>query len=307
MDRVTRLYYELWFELDFLKMKGDEFQDRFATVMEKRYPGDFVRVRPWGNVGDRKNDGYLRSKRTLFQVYAPNELELAKTLAKIDADFNGALPYWKQHFDVWTFVHNARNGLAPDVAHRLLTLEAANAPLKCPHLGYEELRAEFFQLTDADIASILGFAPTQRDLTAVGHKDVQLVLNHIATVATDADTEVREVHAGKLEANALSPYVAELLRTGMYRAKVVERFFERYHDPMFGDRVARAFNSRYVALRDAGQHTPDSIFMELQEFAGGADRNPSRQVAVLAVLAHLFETCDIFEQPPKPRSAQMVS
>lgn len=304
MDHVTRQFYELWLERDFLKQKGNEFQDRFATVMEKRYPGDFVRVRPWGNVGDRKNDGYLKPKRILYQVYAPNEVELAKTLAKIDEDFFGALPYWKAYFDRWTFVHNSRAGLAPDVLKRLLELEAAHAPVTLPAFGFEEFRQEFFQLPVADIASILGPAPTVRDLSAIGHKDVQLVLNHIATASVDPAADVNEVHAGKLEANALSPYVAELLRTGMTRAKVVERFFERYHDATYGDRVAAAFRARYAVLRDAGQHTPDAIFMELQDFASGGDKTPARQVAVLAVLAHLFESCDIFE--PAPQAANKV-
>ena len=48
------------FELRYLKARADEFQDFFASIMEKRYPSDFMKVRPWGNVGDRKNDGYLR-------------------------------------------------------------------------------------------------------------------------------------------------------------------------------------------------------------------------------------------------------
>ena len=43
---------------------------------------------------------------------------------------------------------------------------------------------------------------------------------------------------------------------------------------------------------------PDDIFQYLQEFAGGSERkNPRREVAIFAVLAYLFERCDIFEQP----------
>jgi len=37
-----------------------------------------------GNAGDRKNDGYLRSERTLFQVYAPNEISANDATAKIN-------------------------------------------------------------------------------------------------------------------------------------------------------------------------------------------------------------------------------
>lgn len=81
--------------------------------MEKRYPADFARVRPWGNVGDRKNDGYLKSKRQLFQLYAPNELTAAVTIAKIEEDFTGALPHWKEYFDTWILLTIRRRAWVP--------------------------------------------------------------------------------------------------------------------------------------------------------------------------------------------------
>ena len=55
------------------------------------YSGDFQRVRPWGRAGDRKNDGWLPSKRILFQVYAPNEMAASEAINKIEEDFHGAL------------------------------------------------------------------------------------------------------------------------------------------------------------------------------------------------------------------------
>jgi len=62
MDRSSRAFYELVFENKFLRLRASAFQDFFADLMEKGYPGgDFIRVRPWGRQGDRKNDGYLRS------------------------------------------------------------------------------------------------------------------------------------------------------------------------------------------------------------------------------------------------------
>ena len=92
MDLLKRAWYRIAFERDFLKKKAGAFQDFFSEIMEKRYKGDFIRVRPWGNVGDRKNDGYLASKRILFQVYAPNELTAAEAVKKIAEDFMGRCP-----------------------------------------------------------------------------------------------------------------------------------------------------------------------------------------------------------------------
>jgi hypothetical protein len=122
VDPISRAFYELRFELAFLKTKGDAFQDFFSSIMEKVHPADFQRVRPWGRIGDWKNDGYLRSERTLFQIYAPNEMTSAEAIRKIDQDFAGALPYWKDYFATWVFAHNARIGLGPEITERLLSL-----------------------------------------------------------------------------------------------------------------------------------------------------------------------------------------
>ena len=56
--------------------------------------------RPWGRQGDEKNDGTLKSEKTLFQVYAPNELKVAQTKKKIREDFEGAKQHWEKYLVV---------------------------------------------------------------------------------------------------------------------------------------------------------------------------------------------------------------
>ena len=236
--------------------------------MEKRYPGDFVRCRPWGRAGDRKCDGYLKSQRTLFQVYAPNELKGAKTVAKIRDDFKGALPYWRDYFDKWVFVHNSRGGLAPEVIKTLNDLPGTE-PIQVSHWGFEELRQEVFQLAEAEsvIPSRSGHR-VQRDLMDVGFEDLGVVLEAIAGPAPSDLTKVRIVNGKKIERNRLSDSVGEFLKAGMAKADRVSQFFQRYHDPTFGDRVAGAFKRQYLRLRDSG-YWADEIFHSLQVFAGG--------------------------------------
>ena len=165
MDELSRAYYEVVFELQFLKKNGNEFQDFFSEIMEKCYPRDFQRVRPWGKSGDKKNDGYLKSQRTIYQVYAPNEMAASEAIAKIEEDFHGALQHWERHLDRWIFVHNSRKGLGPEVLQKLLTLQEDNSCVDIAHWGYEELRKKAFSLGDEEIAALLGPAPSRKDLT----------------------------------------------------------------------------------------------------------------------------------------------
>jgi len=162
MDDQAQAFYELRFRTTFLETKGAAFQDLFVAVMAKAHPGDFIACRPWGRMGDHKNDGYLKSERTLFQVYAPNEMRVVEAVRKITEDFTGARPYWQEYFDRWVFVHNASAGLAPDIIATLLELERQHAPITVTSWGYEELLLRLRRLSLADLSSLYGALPTAR-------------------------------------------------------------------------------------------------------------------------------------------------
>jgi hypothetical protein len=302
MDSVSRSHYEQCFKIAFLEKKGDEFQYFFASVMEKRYPADYVRVRPWGKIGDRKNDGYLRSKRFLFQVYAPLTIVASECIAKIDEDFKEALPHWKEYFDTWIFAHNAMGGLGPDVLKKLLDLDAKHPDVTVLNWGFEELRREVMQLDEPELASLFGPAPSRQGLIDLGLQDLVPVLDHIARLPPVSELDLRPVPADKLQRNMLSDAVAVLLRAGMSRADLVRKYFKL--KPTLQDQIAESFRTTYVELRGTSA-SPDDIFAGLQRFAGGTlVPSPSHQNAVLAVLAFFFEECDIFERPESAEAAR---
>lgn len=296
MDQLTRAFFEMSFKLNFfVEAKGDAFQSLFSRIMSMRFPGDFIAVRPWGSDGDRKNDGYLPSRRTLFQCYAPNDLTAVACIAKIDEDFAGAIKHWKEHFDTWTFVHNTHL-LPPHVVEKLLVLGVQHFPVKLSHWGFEELRFEAFQLNESELSVLLGPAPSQTTLVRLGVSDLEPILRHICQQPPTQDPDLRPVPAGKLAHNQLSPDAATLLKAGMTRADLLTKYFRL--KPCERDRVAESFRLRYASLKS--EHlAPDEIFMALRHYAGSgaADTTPSRETAILAVLAFLFEECDIFERP----------
>lgn len=293
MDQVSRAFYELKFKVASLEKKGSEYQDFFSTVMEMRYPADFVRVRPWGNVGDRKNDGYLKSERKLFQLYAPNELSAAETIAKIDEDFTGAQPHWRNYFDIWIFTHNSFQGLGPDQLKKLLELDA-KAPPAVGHWGPSELRKVLFELAPIDIAAILGPAPSRREMMDLGLETIAPVLDQIVRLNPAPDPDLRPPPADKIQRNMLSDSVATLLTAGMLRVDLVRKYFRL--QPSTQDDIAETLRVRYATLRQQ-RLAPDDIFVSLQRYIGGDElRSAGRQSAVLAVLAYFFEECDIFER-----------
>jgi hypothetical protein len=182
----------------------------------------------------------------------------------------------------------------------LLDFEQANPGIKLEPWGLEELRHIFRKLTLDDLQLWFGFVPSDETKSELGFSDLQVVLETIADRPAPF-REVRDVPMGKIEANALSESVATLLKAGTAKAPLVGAFFEKWHDETFGERVAESFRAKYQVLRR--QSRPDEIFTELESWAGGAERgSPKHQLAVLAVLAYYFDSCDIFEEPRGPVS-----
>jgi hypothetical protein len=296
MDQFKHSYYELKFKVAYYEKNGNAFQDFFSEIMEKCHPCDFQRLCPWGNAGDRKNDGYLRSKRTLFQVYAPNEMTAAEAIAKIHEDFQGALLYWQKYFDNWVFVHNSRKGLGPQITEKLNELASFHESVTVKSWGFEELRQNVFTLNEADLASLLGPAPSHRDMLDVRYSNVQEVVSHIARQEPPLLQDIRPVPHDKLKRNHLSTYVQSMLTYGMQKADLVRNFFNDHSNPTYGDEIAAAFKGEYNKYRRL-EMDADTIFHKLQAFTGGSERgSPTDEAAVLAVLAYLFEQCDIFER-----------
>ncbi|VFM98878.1 MAG: hypothetical protein BECKG1743D_GA0114223_103735 [Candidatus Kentron sp. G] len=177
---LQNAYYEQKFENLFLRAKGYEFQTFFERLMGLAYKADFMACRPWGGEGDRKNDGFLKSERCLFQVYAPNEMEAKKATAKITEDFEGAKLYWEKHFNKWCFVHNAVDGLPPHVHELLLGFERDNPDIELEPWGLEELREVFRRVCSEDRLSWLGPAPDKGTRAGLGFQNIQIVLESLA-------------------------------------------------------------------------------------------------------------------------------
>ncbi len=290
-------YFEQKFENEFLRAKGGTFQTFFERLMGLAYKADFIACRPWGKQGDHKNDGFLKSERQLFQVYAPNAMSAATARAKITADFVGAKQYWGKHFDKWVFVHNAIDGLPPHVHDLLLEFEAENPGILLQPWCLEELRLIFRRLTIDDKTTWFGAAPSDATKMNLGFDDLRVVVERLATLPVPPIARIKDVPMGKIKANALSEAVAQLLKEGMSKSALVADFFEQWYDETLGGRLAEAFKFEYRRLRLS--HTPNEIFAELQTWAGGNLRGtPEQELAVLTVIAYYFERCDIFEEPP---------
>lgn len=104
----------------------------------------------------------------------------------------------------------------------------------------------------------------------------------------------------KIQLNQLGPGAVELITAGLSQADRVERFiaFQSELNPGFGKTLAaRCKSDYYSAIADGLQ--PDEVFDYLVQRAwdnAGPQDTPQLRAAALAVVAYLFEICEVFER-----------
>ena len=134
----TTLIHWLWFKYLCAECTFTEFQRLFENIMKRSNP-DFLQIRPYGNIGDRKCDGLLFADSTVFQVYSPNSLTQSEVISKIEEDLEGAVSIWGEDLKKWVFVYNVRRGLAPDIPRYLQEKQKKYPNINIDHLSNDKL------------------------------------------------------------------------------------------------------------------------------------------------------------------------
>lgn len=294
MDELQRAYFSLRFENRYLRSTGESFQDLFRDVMELAYPGDFIPVRPHGNKGDMKCDGYRSGGRIVFQCYAPKGMKLDRLIAKMEEDFHGAVRHWGGRMASWVFVHNDYHGLPAPALQRLEDFAAKVDGVETGHWAYAELRDIVSTLPLDRLEILLGAAPGKSQVVQVANEDIDLVIRAVRRSEPNLDSPLKAPSPEKLRANNLSAAVATLLTAGRLGEPAVDVFLSTHFDPGLGEAAADAFRSEYVSLKRQGLSS-NEIFDSLLSFVGGNSGGAKHQAAALAVLCYFFERCDVFE------------
>ncbi len=154
-DPVTLVHW-LWWKLRCHEGSAEDFQKMFENVIKLAHP-EFMQIRPYGNIGDRKCDGLFFEAGVVFQVYSPDELKQAEVQAKIEEDLAGAVDHWRDKgLKRWVFVYNCRRGLPPDIPATLNAQRAKFPSVELDHLSSDALWEKARGLTLQQRCEILG-------------------------------------------------------------------------------------------------------------------------------------------------------
>jgi hypothetical protein len=306
MTSEQRFAWQTALELKLRRSSGVGFQDFFADVMSRAHGDDFVPIRPRGRAGDKGCDGYLASSGRVFACYGKQDdasPSVSSILAKMDGDYAKACAHLKGLLKEWCFVHNMLDGTPTDATViKLGQMKAANPQHSFPVMGRAGFEERIFAMSEADVISLIGTAVSAEDTRNMKLEVVAELVNGIMAAVEDAPfdpfPEPKPVPADKLAFNQLPLHWCHTIRSQMANAKIVEGYFGRHHDTQRGPKIAAIFTGRYRLLK-AQELSPNSIMGNLYEgIVGIGTVTNDRIVAAQAVLAFLFDACDIFEDKP---------
>jgi hypothetical protein len=136
------------------------------------------------------------------------------------------------------------------------------------------------------------------EMPSVGFPELQVVCDALlGAPAPEAVDLSLTIPLEKMNRNRLANRSRFLLTVGLAKAKEVQRFVDGFAalNPVFPERLKAGFTHEYNRLVEQGEGG-DDLFELLVEFASRGASEPRQQAAGVAVLAYLFEKCEVFEK-----------
>lgn len=179
MNLQDKTLARILFQNKVYRSDGQAFEDLFTEIMSYAESG-FQRIKAWGRIGDRKNDGYIKSKGIYYQVFAPEDIRLnyTKTIGKINADFQGLIKHWGPVNEFYFVVNDKFNGVNPDCERALNEIKTKYSLKASEFLTSSDLENKLFQLDDDQIQTIVGFLPNP-DLLHLDYTVLHEVVGYI--------------------------------------------------------------------------------------------------------------------------------
>jgi hypothetical protein len=292
-----------------LQSSGQEFEDLFTRVMQASNP-QFRQIKPQGQIGDRKNDGYDHTTGSYYQAFAPEKPSASESVAvgKLKDDFAGLKKHWESVCPIkeFRFVFNDKyNGSFPTLESDLAELKAKHFLKECCTFLAKDLEDVFFKLPDDKMMAILGFLPDPSRIQMVDFgilgQVITEILRHKLVLDFDQLLSAPEMDE-KIQFNGLGPQVGTLLRKGSFHVGFIDNYF-RLNSNFAKQEVRNHLNDIYRRCRDTIKRVPDGlrvadvVFMEVLREITPKPTSGELQDAALTVMAYFFEACDIFEDP----------
>lgn len=288
------------FQNKILKADGQAFEDVFTSIMNYA-EADFRPIKPWGNIGDRKNDGYIKTKGIFYQVYAPEDIRKSYTDAvnKLKTDFNSLKSSWNNINEFYFVVNDKYKGVNADCDQTIQEIKENHDLNNAGFLTPKDLENILFKLDDDQIFLITGNIPDPANIKELDYSILNEVIGHIMKLPLNRGDRPKTVLPEwdeKIKFNDLSETTALLLNNGHFQLHSLNEYLTNNSD-FLADSLRDKINEIYSQKKN-NKNRGDDLFWAIINCASPKVKQ-MYQTSVIIIMSKYFETCDIFEESPQ--------
>lgn len=299
---------KILFKNRILESDGQNFENLFVDIMTKSNI-EFQAVKAYGNIGDKKNDGFVKSTGTYYQVFAPENSRNSKTIHdavnKLENDFRRLVNNWNDICKIRKFffvINDKYYGIAPPILEKVIELNnlAEFSEIEIDTFSSKNLEAVFDTLDDSQVYDVVGYIPKQ-DMPLLEYGALQETISYLINIELDdfeTDNLVVPDFDEKIRFNGLSKAVSNMLISASYQEGMLRKYFNE--NPWYNSILQKKFNAIYekskIDVEDSVDGFADRRFFYILSKSCNKKTMPI-ETSVLVLMAHYFISCDIFEEP----------
>jgi hypothetical protein len=297
MNNAEKTIARTLFKLQIHKANGQAFEDIFTAIMGYTET-DFQQIKPWGRIGDRKNDGYIQSKGIFFQVFSPEEItkSYVNVVGKLNTDFKGLSERWSPVNEFYFVVNDKYQGVNADCEQAIQAIKRQHQLEDAGFKTASNLEDLLFSLDDDQISSVVGFLPDPASIQ-LDYSILSEIIGHLMQLSlpiTQSSSRIIYPDWGKkITFNNLSSKEAEYLNNGSLQIGSLDEYLNNESN-FFAETIKDKVRTIYIECSE--KYSGDELFWEVVAKISPKPQS-GIQAAVIILLAKYFETCDIFEEP----------
>ena len=236
MTSEERYIARIIFKNRILESNGQKFEDLFVDIMTKSNI-EFQAVKAYGKIGDKKNDGFIKSSGTYYQVFAPEDIGNNKTIYdavnKLENDFRGLVHNWDDVCKIRKFffvINDKYVGIAPPILEKVIELNksAEFSEIDIDIFSSKNLEGVFETLEEAQVYDIVGCIPKQ-DMPLLEYEALQETVSYLMNIEIN-DFEIENLVVPdfdeKIMFNGLSKTVSDKLISASYQEVTLLKYFK---------------------------------------------------------------------------------
>lgn len=313
MNIEQRVMSQLMFKTRIYQKNASEFETFFTAVMSK-VDKDFTQVKPQGQKGDRKNDGYNPKKGIYYQVYAPERVNTKEALEKMEGDLEGLFEFWDDICPVkeYNFLINDKYlGVYPDINSKIIEL-GNRYKIKTNLLLAKDLENMYMKLEYEEMVEIVGIicVPEAKGISFIDLNEIiEYIMNMDYNIEEEGIISPAEMEE-KIIFNNLNKEISNIINTYSIYTGQLEEFFSNRGDferEKIQEKLIQIYKETKVQIKDDIEDCSSLRFLAIVDKILPQPRKFSTLQALYVLLSYYFETCDILENPNKKEKSYNVN